>query len=914
MSTYRLQQLFAPRSIAIVGASPRERSIGGAVLRNLRAAEFPGPLYPVNPNHKEIDGLACVASLGDLASAPDLVMIATPAETVPGLVAEAGAKGIAVAVILSDGLGHGAGSLAEKAALAARAHGLRLVGPNSLGVIAPLAHLNASLAATMPPAGDLAVISQSGTIAASLVEWGARHRIGFSGIVSVGEQIDIDFGDLLDYFALQGSTRAILLYIESIQDARKFMSAARAAARTKPVVVIKSGRHAPGAQAAATHSGALAGADAVYDAAFRRAGLLRVIELSELFDCAETLGRVRILHGNRLAVLTNGGGLGVLAIDRLTDFGGRPAQLSPQTMATLDAAMPECWSRANPVDIGNDADAERYVTALRALLDDPQNDAVLVLNVQTALTPALDTAKAVADLVAEERSKRISPRPVLVSWIDNDLRASETFRAASIPHFPTAAEAVRGFAHLVRYQDSIRSLMETPPSLPEHFTPDDQAARNVVRNALAEGRAWLNPLEVAQVLEAYDIPCLPAILAPDADAAGKAAASFLAQGHPVVVKIASRDIVHKSDIGGVRLNIASEEAARKAAADIIDSARQRKPDARIEGVVIQPMVIRPKARELIAGIADDPVFGPVIVFGRGGTAAEVIDDKALALPPLDLNLANDLIARTRVSRRLESYRNVPAAKQEDVALALVKLAQLAADIPEIRELDINPLLADDSGVLALDARIAVSATTAKFPGPDHSRFALRPYPRHWERHIELNNGQRILVRPVRPEDETLFTAFFPHVTTEDLRLRFFAAIKDFGHAFIAKLTQIDYGRAMAFIAIDEDNGEMMGAVRLHSDANYESGEYAVLLRSNLKGLGLGWKLMQLIIEYAGSEGLKHIEGQVLKENTNMLRVCRDLGFSIKTDPDDQEINVVKLDVASANIQSKTVDLGAKTGN
>jgi acetyltransferase len=739
------------------------------------------------------------------------------------------------------------------------------------------------------------LVAQSGAIAAGMVEWAAQRHIGFSAVVSIGDQIDVDLGDLLDYFATDAATRAILLYVEAIRHVRKFMSAARAAARVKPVVVVKAGRHAQGARAAATHTGALAGSDAVYDAAFRRAGLLRVRDLDELFDVAETLGRQRPLPGKRLAILTNGGGIGVLAVDRLVDLGGTVAELTPATRAQLDAALPPTWSRSNPIDIVGDADAARYEAALTGLFADPANDAILVMNVPTALASAPDTAKAVADLVAAHRRTAPQPKPVFAVWVGADRHVSQTFEAAAIPHFATEADAVRGYMNLVRYYDTRDSLMAMPPSLPEHFAPDVAAARLLIDTVLREGRSWLDPLEVAQLFAAYAIPIVPTVLARDPDEAGSAAAPFLATGG-VVVKIQSRDIRHKSDIGGVQLNLTSQLAVREATAQIIARARELRPDARIAGVTLQPMIVRPKARELIAGIADDPTFGPVIAFGQGGTAVEVIDDKALALPPLDLKLADDMIAQTRVSRILKAYRDVPAVKSPDVALTLVKLAQLAADFPEVRELDINPLLADETGVIALDARVAAASPDPKFKGRGHPHFAIRPYPKEWERELALGDGTAILVRPLRPEDELLFHEFFNHVTADDLRLRFFAPVKHFTHTFIARLTQIDYARAMALAAIDKATGGLLGVVRLHADANYQTGEYAILVRSDLKGRGLGWKLMQLIIAYARQEGLQRIEGQVLRENTVMLDMCREIGFSVGSDPTDTSIAVVRLNV------------------
>jgi acetyltransferase len=484
---------------------------------------------------------------------------------------------------------------------------------------------------------------------------------------------------------------------------------------------------------------------------------------------------------------------------------------------------------------------------------------------------------------------------VLAAWIGAEADAASRFGAVEVPQYGTEAEAVRGFMHLVRYAQVRDALMETPPSLPEHFAPDVAAARLAIEQTLRDGRRWLDPIAANQLLTAYAIPTVPAVLVPDAAQAGAAAKPFLAAGHPVVVKILSPDIVHKSDVGGVRLGLSSEAAVEAATADIIAHARAAKPDARITGVIVQPMIIRPKAHELIVGVADDPTFGPVIVFGRGGTAVEVINDKALALPPLDLKMASDLVARTRIARLMKGYRDVPAVRVADVALTLVKLAQLAADLPEVHEFDINPLLADESGVLALDARIRVEPLSPpKFKGTGYGRFAVRPYPKEWEQQLTLQDGPSVFVRPLRPEDEPLLYRFLERVTTEDLRLRFFAPVKEFSHTFLARLTQLDYARAMAFAALDMATGELLGLVRLHADANYERGEYAITVRSDLKGHGLGWKLMELMIRYARSEGLKQIEGQVLGENIVMLQMCSELGFQIADDPGDRTIKVVSL--------------------
>jgi len=901
MSTYALEAVFRPASVAVVGASPRERSVGRAVVQNLRQAGFSGPVGLVNPRHAQIEGLDAVPRLADLPFTPELVVISTPAATVPGLVAEAVAVGARAAVIVTAGLGQGPGSLLEQVRDIARPAGLRIVGPNCLGVMSPHAGLNVSFGAHSPLPGDLALVSQSGAIAAGLVEWGRARSVGFSAVVSLGDALDVDFGDLLDWFAQDHRTRAILLYIESIRDARKFMSAARAAARSKPVVVIKSGRHAPGARAAATHTGALAGSDAVYDAAFRRAGLLRVQAMDELFAAAETLGHIHAAPGRRLAILTNGGGIGVLAVDRLVDLGGSLAALDPETVARLDAVLPPGWSRANPLDIVGDADAGRYAAALETLLASPDNDAVLVMNVPTALSSSEEAAEAVAS-VLERRRRPLADKPVMAVWLGAQEQALARLGAAGVPTYATEADAVRGYTYLVRYHEAQQALMETPPSLPEDFVVDAAAGQAVVNRALAEGRSWLDPLEVDALLKAYGIPTTPVTLAADPEAAVAAARPLLARGTPVALKILSPQITHKSDVDGVRLNLVSEAAVREAAAGILARARELRPEARIDGVIVQAMVVKSKARELIAGLADDATFGPVVVFGRGGTAVEVIDDKALALPPLDLRLAHELIGRTRVSRILKAYRDVPAADERAVALVLVKLAQMAADIPQVRELDINPLLADRDGVVAVDARVAIAPHEGPAQkGPWHSRFVIRPYPKEWERAVELAHGRRMFVRPVRPEDDAMFREFFDKVTDDDLRLRFFSAVRYFSHEFIARLTQLDYARSIALVAIDPDDGKMLGAVRLLADANYERGEYGILVRSDLKGYGIGWKLMQIMIEWAHSIGLRTIEGQVLRENATMLTMCQQLGFRVALDAEDPTVMSVSLDVAAAGV-------------
>ena len=897
MSTYRLNTLFAPRSVAVVGGSPRPASIGRAILRNVKASGFEGDVGLVNPRYPEIEGVASVASLAALPFVPELAVVTAPASTVPAIIAEAARLGVAGAIVVSTELTREPGSVADIVGRIARNSGMRLLGPNCLGMIVPRIKLNASFSAHMPRAGSLGLISQSGAIAGGMIDWGVYRNVGFSGVVSVGEQLDVDIADLLDFFALDQATKAILVYLEEVKNARKFMSAARAAARVKPVVVVKPQHAVRSGPPPATTIGTLADPDAVYDAAFLRAGMLRVFDLRELFDGAAILGRIKGRIGNRLAILTNDDGIGVLALDRLSILGGVPAHIAPDARAKLDDVLPPNWSGTNPVDLMADADPARYVAALNILLAATDSDAVLVLNVQTGISESHTIAEAVADAIKAERSRR-GPlaKPVLAVWVGADEHVVKLFAEAQVPFFSTEDDAVRGFMHVVRHGEAAESLTAVPPSLPQDFVPDVTAARRVVEAAIADGRSHLDPGEVSDLLAAYQIEMVPASVAVDADAAAEAALPIIEAGDTVALKLLSRDIPHKSDVGGVVLNLTSVEAVRSAARRILANARDKSPAARLDGFVVQPMVLRRKARELVVGIADDPTFGAVLVFGHGGTAVELIDDKALALPPLDLKLARELVARTRIARLLHAYRDVPAVKADEVALTLVKLAQLAADIPEVRELGINPLLADETGVLAIDARVAVARAAKKFAGPGGGRFAVRPYPSQWIRRVVLEDGWRVVVRPIRPEDEPLIHEFVQHVSVEDLRLRFFAAIKEFSHEFVARLTQLDYARAMAFVAIDEASGAMIGVVRIHSDSIHESGEYAILLRSDLKGRGLGGALMQLIIEYARAEGLKRVEGDVLQENTVMLAMCRSLGFEVTTNPAERDLCHVRLDL------------------
>lgn len=899
MAERRLAKLFAPRSIAVAGASARPGSIGEAVLRNIREAGFRGQLVGVNPRHAEVDGLPCAPSFKDLPSVPDLAVICAPKENVVDLVEDAAAKGVPFAVVITADHRHGEGALDERLREIARRTGIRVVGPNCIGVIAPRSKLNASFSASLPTPGDLAVISQSGAVAAAIIDWARAHRIGLSGLVSIGDAADVDFADLLDHFALDHSTRAIVLYIESIRDASRFLSAARAAARVKPVIVVKSGRYPDSARAAALHTGARSGDDAVYDAAFRRAGLLRVAGLQEIFAAAETVGRVRPFNGGRLAVVTNGGGMGVVALDGLLDRGGQAATLSSDTVAALDAALPAGGSHVNPVDLVGDADPARFRAALDAILADKGVDAVLVVHCPTALSIGPASAQAVAEAAAAHRAKTINAKPVFAVWLGGGEESDAIFEKAKIPHFPSEGDALEGFMQMVRWREVRDALMATPPDLPTQFEPDVARARRAVRHALAQGREWLDQHEIVEVLDSYGVEVASSTLAETPQEAAAAGRAYLVSAGAVVVKIASRDISNKSDIGAVKLDLRTPEAIEAAARELLDTIPKLRPHARIDGVTVHPMIRRAHGRELIAGIKDDPTFGPVIVFGRGGKAVDQIGDVKLALPPLDLDLANDLIDRTRVRRQIEAYRDVPAADRDAIVLTLMKLSQLSADLPEIRTLDLNPLVADETGVIALDARVQVAPAQLDKGSGVNERFAIMPYPKLWERHLDIKDGRRVFVRPVRPEDEPMYLKFFERVGQDDLRLRFFAPVKEFSHAFIARLTQVDYARAFVLVAIEEGTGDMLGEVRLMRDVDRPVGEYAVILRSDMKGQGLGWQLMSFMIAHAEEIGLHEVEGQVLDENTTMLDMCRNLGFKVQADPDEPGVKAVHLDLRPA---------------
>lgn len=873
MSILNLDKLLRPASVTLVGASTNPAKVGYVLARNL-LEQFQGRVQFVNPKHAAFDGRRCWPDVASLPETPDLAVICTPAPTVPALIRQLGERGTRAAVVVSAGFGESAGAgevLQQQLLDAARPFGLRIVGPNCIGMLSPGIGLNASFSHAPAPPGNLAFITQSGALLAAVLDWARPRGIGFSHLVSLGDMADVDFADLLDQLAGDTSTHAVLLYIEGIRNSRRFMSAARAAARIKPVIVVKSGRHEAAARAAATHTGALAGADAVYDAAFKRAGMLRVPELAALFDAAGILSLQSPPEGERLAILTNGGGMGVLATDALVDAGGELPPISAETRAALDAVLPPTWSHANPVDIIGDADGARYRAALGVLLRCSEADAVLALYCPTGVSDPDEIAAAVADMAAG------SPRPLLTNWVGGEAVAAarRTLSLRGVPTFDTPEEAVRAFMYLATYRRNQRLLMETPPSLPAEFKPDVSAARKIVAGALAAGREWLNEVESKNLLEHYRIPTVTTRFAADPDEAARIAAGFAG---PYALKIVSPLITHKSDVGGVALNLPDPDSVRKAAATMRATLAERRPDAPLSGFAVQAMVRRSSAVELIAGIVTDRQFGPVVLFGQGGTAVEVVADKALALPPLNLRLAVELMRETRVYKLLQGYRGNPAADTAAVALTLVKLAQLAADLTEVAELDINPLLANAEGVLALDARVRV----VQAAGDGAARLAIKPYPKELERELATRDGRRLLLRPIVPEDEPALARTFTMLTPEEIRQRFHVPMKAFPHTLAARLTQIDYDREMALVLTHSGipgEAEIEGVVRLAADPDCARAEFALLVRRAYARAGLGSQMLAQLVDYARGRGIGELFGIVLTDNTAMRDLCRKAGFT-----------------------------------
>ena len=874
MSIRNLDKMFHPRSIAVIGASARPKSVGAALMTNLMNGGFDGPIMPVNPKATALHGIMTYKDVASLPLMPDLAVIATPPDTIPGLVDELGRRGTRAAVILTAGFAEGeaAAGKARSAQMlaAARPYLMRIVGPNCLGIAVPGVGLNATFAPAALLPGNIAFLTQSGAMATTVLDWALPRGIGFSAIVSMGDMSDVDFGDLLDYFALDEATHAILIYAEGITQARKFMSAARRTARIKPIIVVKSGRAEEGARAASSHTGALAGADVVYDAAFRRAGMLRVNEVEELFDAAATLARMSPQRGNRLAIVTNGGGAGVLATDRLIEEGGKLATLSPDVIAKLNAVLPPTWSHANPIDLIGDADAGRYANSVSILIDDPGNDALLVAYCPTAIGSSAEAAKGLIGVLSKSNAAK---KNVFACWMGAATVAEGRAQLidAQLPDFETPERAVRAFMYLVRYRQNQDLLLETPTAGQPSQEIDLERARGLIRQALDDRREWLDPAEVAAFLACYNIPFARTQAVPDAKSAADAARQMNA---PVALKIRSRDVVHKSDVGGVALNLTSPAEVAAAAARMNEKILQALPKARLEGFIVQEMIHRPSAYELIAGVSTDPTFGPVILFGQGGTAVEIVRDKSLELPPLNRPLARAQIERTRIAALLKGYRDRPAADIDGVVGVLVQLSQIVADHGEVTEIDINPLLCDARGVIAVDCRIRVRASDVSA----QSRLAIRPYPERLETEIRTPEGQVYKVRPIKPEDEPALRRFAEEVDTQDLWHGFFAPLRDRTHETAARLSQIDYDREMTLVAWEADR--VAGLVRSLADADRDASECAVIIRRDLRQKGLAKQLLQALLSTIAILGIRKAVLIFPSDETRMLNIAADMAFAV----------------------------------
>ena len=878
MSIRNLDKIFNPHRVAVVGASSNPGTVGYSVLRNMINAGFTGVVYPVNPKRESVQGIQSYPDVASLPRVPDLAAICTPAPTVPGIVRDCGRVGIRGLVVLTAGFreagAEGKDLEAELKAAASEFDGMRIVGPNCLGIIVPRIGLNATFAAGHPPDGNVAFISQSGALCTSILDWATEEGIGFSYFVSVGNMIDVDFGDLVDYFGEDERTRSILLYIESVSQARKFMSACRAFARSKPILVYKAGRFAESAKAASSHTGAMAGEDAVYDAAFRRAGMVRVYEIGDLFDSAELLARIRPPAGSRLAILTNAGGPGVMATDALIARRGTLAILSQQTMAKLDELLPPFWSHGNPVDVLGDAPPERYAAALEILLADPGVDAVIAILAPQAVTDPTTTAREVAAIASK------SAKPVLASWMGGKLMREgiETFNRAGVPTYATPDQAVEAFMHLVDYARNLEMLYETPREVPVHFPLDQGTVRKGLEPLFRKGKI-LSEAESKEVLAAYGIPVVRPQPARTVDEAVAAARS---QGYPVVLKILSPDITHKTDVGGVALGLHSDDEVRAAFTRMMATVRERRPQARIEGVTVQRMIDTSQGFELLLGAKKDPTFGTVLMVGMGGIAAEVYKDTALALPPLNERLARRKLESLRSWPLLQGFRGRPGANLDLLVETVIRVSYLVADYPEIGELDINPLVASPDEVVAVDARIVVDEEVLRNPPRPYAHLAIRPYPEGYTRKTVLRSGKPVTLRPIRPEDEPMWHEMLAVSSRESIRFRFRYLFKESTHQMAIPFCFIDYDREMAIVAELEEGGRkrIAGVGRLVVGPDPTTAEYAVFVADPWQNQGLGGLLTDYCLEIARSWGVEVVTAETTPDNVRMIAIFQHRGFAI----------------------------------
>lgn len=866
MSIRNLDPLFHPRSVAVIGGSSRAGTLGERVLTNLIDSGFEGTIYAVNPHRVEFEDAWWVKSVADLPDAPDLAVIVTPAETVPGIIDELGRKGTRTAVVISAGFHEP--ELHEAMLDAAKPYLLRVIGPNCLGVLMPHAKLNASFAPRGAMPGRLAFVSQSGALVTAMLDWAAERNIGFSSVISAGDMADVDLGDLIDKLAADAATDAILLYIEGITDAPKFLSAARAASAIKPVIAIKAGRSENVRKAALSHTGALIGAYDAHLAAFERAGIVTVDSLTELFDAAQLLCRCKPTTGERVAIVSNGGGAGVLAADALTPAGGTLAMLSEATLSSLDGKLPQGWSRANPIDVVGDARAERFVDATLAALDDPGVDAVLVIHCPTAVATGKEIATGLTEALAKRRPA--AAKPIVACWLGpaNAAAARPVFDAAGIALFDNLDDAVRGYGYLLRAGQVRDARMRAPAPLTLRET-DRASAEAVIAGARAAGRAVLNAVETRSILAAYGVPVVDARFAETPEGLARHCDDLWA---PFVLKIVSSDLTHKSDAGGVMFNLPSREAAVAAATAMATRIAREHPEAHIDGFEVQHMAVIPPGMEMFAGFAEDATFGPMLAFGTGGKAVEIVHDRALGLPPLDDGLALKMVSETRIAALLAGYRDVPAVNLNAIVRVLNALSQIAIDHPELAELDINPLIPTTSGVVALDARARVADPAHRTP------LAIQPYPAQWEGDATTRGGVTLHIRPVRPDDEAILAAMFAAVSPEDLRFRFLSGVSEVGHERLVPMTQVDYRRTINFLAFADDR--LVASALLASDPDGERAELALAVRADFKGKGVSWTLVDHVMRYARAKGIVTIESVESRDNYAAIALEREAGFEI----------------------------------
>jgi acetyltransferase len=873
-----LDAFFAPHAVAVVGATENPGSVGRTLLANLLAGSFNGAIYPVNPKRPTVLGVKAYPSVSALPEPVDLAVLVTPAPAVPALIAECVRAGVKAAIVISAGfkeIGPEGAALERQIAEHLRGSAMRVIGPNCLGVMSPRAGLNATFAAAMARPGKVALVSQSGAILTAILDWSLQENVGFSAFVSVGSMLDVGWGDLITYLGDDPRTESIILYMESIGDARAFLSAAREVALRKPVIVIKAGRSEAAAKAAASHTGALTGSDEVLDAALRRCGVLRVGTIADVFYMAEVLAKQPRPRGPRLAILTNAGGPGVLAVDALIGHGGEPAQLSGETVAALNALLPPQWSHNNPIDILGDAGPERYAKAVEIAAQDPNSDGLLVVLTPQAMTDPTQTAERLKPYA------RKTGKPILASWMGGAGVAAGVaiLNGADIPTFPYPDTAARAFDYMWRYTYNLRGIYETPSLAPEgEDAPDRAAVKRILQAVHRSGRTLLTEFEAKEVLDAYRIPTVETRLATDEDAAVRAADAL---GYPVVLKLHSETITHKTDVGGVQLNLRDADAVRRAFRAIATSVAERAGAQHFNGVTVQRMA-KLDGYELILGSSIDAQFGPVLLFGTGGQLVEVFKDRALALPPLNTTLARRMMEQTKIYQVFKGVRGRKPIDEAALERLLVRFSQLVVEQPWVAEIDINPLLASPERLLALDARMVLHRPDTR--EADLPRPAIRPYPIQYVSTWKLKDGTAVTIRPIRPEDEPLLVKFHETLSEESVYLRYLHAMKlsqRVAHERLSRLCFIDYDREIALVA--ETGGTILGIGRLVKKVGTGEAEFALLVSDRVQRGGLGTELLRRVLQVGRDEKLRRITADILAQNSVMQRICEKLGFQVQHD-------------------------------